>query len=792
MTRTDRFLIALLVVVAFLAAGAALAQEGAQTPGEALDDAIAVNDAQDAEIAASAARITLGEAKDAAQDSAILGLADRLTAVEELLAGPVPPVDPDPEPEPEPEPGPDPDPVPPAAFAVSLVDLDARTTTAIEGGRVTAAAGRYTIEAAESAQAPVAFLVNGAPCASENFAPFHACGDNNAAPLLIGENRVAITDGAGAAVTVVIVITGVEPDPEPEPEPTPDPEPTEPRETKLQGGPHYSSNVAMEQPFANILRAGQSRWLDGGDSWKEVDPSVLDPETGLPDFLPGGHPLTTDVILTGDHATRLEFDGDWIARADCEGDVEIGVVFAAAEMVTRRGPCDVRWTRDMAGGRTPYHNAISINRLNGTIANLRVCRVEDEARCEAGAILSSRFLAAARRYDVLRLMNWQHATTCLAQSVDDFAGPRANYWSNETPRAADKKPKPFCGMPIKAAFDVAIEADAELWFHAPMTLGAPAAYDSAAIGYDAGQYRAMARENAAAILESPEWDRYADAFVAALIASGYPADRPLYATVANEVWNFAGEYNPTTNYAWGIGEGMQTALGYSDARERHGYGVLISRFKVAIDAALARAGRAQDIVYVIESQAAWDYMTASALNAANRWVAHVGRDWKAERKGFAISVASYWAGDWGAFASPEEWQDRIAADPAGTMDAFERFIMEDPANFGAPWVYAVVDRHIAEAKKWSIPFLGFYEGGSHLERAPYIDAEWWKAFLWGPHGGRINAAVNAELARRIPGVILSDYVLAGPIGAGPWGEGPLGADNAYAKSWAQFMKGGAE
>lgn len=558
------------------------------------------------------------------------------------------------------------------------------------------------------------------------------------------------------------------------------------RRGPIQVGPHYPAGFNLEEPYANILHAGTSRWMDPGDGWKAVDPSILDRVTGLPRELPGGANLSSDLMFTGSDADRLSWDGDWVLKADCTGSVEIDISFAPAPLVRRKSPCHIEFTRDQKGKKTLYHHGVVINRLKGAVANLRLCRTENVQRCEAGIITSQRFADAVKGYDVIRYVNLQAASTALVSSVDEIAPPDAVFWGNATPREGTYKP-PFVGMPIKAPFVMSVETDTMAWVHAPISLGGPS-FDDPAIGRDVGKWRAAVKANVNSILESPEWDRYADAFVAALIESGYPADRPVYVALANEVWNFASEYFATTNYAWGFGEGLRETYGVQGHEIRTGYGALSARWRAALDAALARAGRDQNIVYLIESQAAWVEMSTSALAGAKWYVEHVGGDWAAASGDFGLSVASYWAANWGAYATPDDWKAKIAANPAGTMDAFERFIMTSPADFGAPWAFKVIAAHAAEAKKWGVPFIGFYEGGSHLERPDYIPKEWWTAFLWGPHGGRINAAVNEKLRQTYPDAILSNYVLAGPVGAGPWGEGPYGADNAYARSWDRFLR----
>lgn len=556
--------------------------------------------------------------------------------------------------------------------------------------------------------------------------------------------------------------------------------PVEPEPVKggIQVGAWFPQPWNVEQPYANLVHASGMFWY--GDGWSRLEPEHIDSRTGLPKSMAGNSALTSDLFFPNNDGVR-EWNGDWVLKADCTGNVRLNLLFAPSD-TKRLGNCHLAFTRDY-DAISKNHYGIQIANLDGTIANLRLCRAEDMVRCDSGTITSSRFEAGLKGYTDLRFMDLQSATTALIRSVDDQATIAATQWGVES-KALNGNP-PFVGMPMDAPFIMAVENGVIAWLNLPMTLGAPAVAVT-----DAGAWRSAGRDNALAILQSEEWDRYADALVASLIRSGYPEKRVLKIALANEVWNFASLYQVTTNYAWGVGEGLRSQ-GLQGYEIRTGYGALSARFRQAFNDALARAGRKQAVRYIIESQAAWDLMSADAIKGARWYVERSGENWETAREQFGLSVASYWAAKWDAFDTPAGWNARIAADPAGTMDAFRDFILTDPADFGAKWVFSAIARHKRVADETGVNLTDFYEGGSHLERPDYIPREWFTSFLWGEHGAEINETVNRTLRDTYPDLTLSNYVLAGAPGSAPWLDGLLSAPTPMMNSWKPFMKKGS-
>ncbi len=560
--------------------------------------------------------------------------------------------------------------------------------------------------------------------------------------------------------------------------------------TLLQAGPWVPAPWNFEEPYIDIIHASDARWSCGDLKTEALyDGGFLDARSGLPAAAPAGCTLTSNVYFTvGRNTGPLEthWDGDWVLDATTAGGgckAELALLYFPDSHITRRKPCRIEFTRDKASGATPWHMAVQIKRLDAPLETLRMYRAENEAALEAGKIYNPRFIAALAGYDIVRTMDLQQANRGNVRGPDQLAAPDAAHWANVAWKSPENIRHEYYGMPLEAVFAFGVEADAMVWAHAPLTLGSPVDILDPAVfdedpGKQLGNVNAAVSAAAQEILASDQWDAYADRFVAALEASGYRADRPLYVTLGNEVWNFSGQYLFTTNYAKALGNGLYgTEWGY-----REGYGAASARFKLALDAALARAGRAQPVIYVIEGQAANIATTRAALQAARDYLEAAGEDWAVHAPGFGVSVASYWGG-----YGPHLARDGV--DP-NDLAALEDWFVNGPANSVSTlqWNLAKWRGHAGEAAKYGVALIGAYEGGSHFERPEAMSRENFDAFVWGEAGARVNTAVNQALAEAFPGAILSNYVLCGPTGGQPWFEGPCGADTPMNESWAEWVK----
>ncbi|WDI31045.1 hypothetical protein PUV54_13900 [Hyphococcus flavus] len=561
----------------------------------------------------------------------------------------------------------------------------------------------------------------------------------------------------------------------------------------LQVGPWYPAPSNIEEPYINIIHASEMRW-SGGDMHTAdlLENGYIDLVTGLPSSLPNKNTLTSDVYFTANDKTF--YDGNWVLEwevADNER-ADLSMLYVADHLQKKTDRNRVEFKRDAASGATPYHAAIQIKRLDAPLTALRLYRAENETALHEGKIYNPVFIEAVSEYDIIRMMDLQEANRALVRGISDVASNDAAYWGNKSWESfvgADRAPlrPPYQSMPFDAVFSLGVEADSALWVHAPITLGSDLdIFSSDIFDQDVGKWlnniSAQVRLNATATLENQAWDVYADRFVQALILSDYPEDRPLYVTLANEVWNFAGQYNLTTRYALALGQGLAPEIGGGDART--GYGAASARWKLALDAALERADRNQRLIYVVESQAANPSTTHEALRAAKTYLMTQGEDWAAHSASFGVSVASYWG-------SVDFFKSSIDPNDTG---AIATWVLEGPPNHIAtlPWVLRMWKAHAALAENFGVPFIGAYEGGSHFEKPAEMRREIYKSFIWGEEdglsGGDVNLAVNQALAEAFPGVILSNYVLAGPTGGQPWFEGPIGVENPYEKSWGRLRE----
>ncbi len=564
-------------------------------------------------------------------------------------------------------------------------------------------------------------------------------------------------------------------------------------QTKLQIGPWSPAAFNIEEPFINIIHASTVSWEGGGKNTRELyEEGFIDPNTGLPVRLPNGATLTSGVYFTAYDKTY--YDGDWVLEWD--GDADIGMLFINNRYQRRISKNRLEFTRNAVDGLTPAHAAIQVRRLKGPLKSLRLYRKENETALKSGKIYSPRFIDTVSRGDIIRTMDLQEANRVFIRRIEDVATMDEFFWNNtlQQPKAFDF---PHRSMPIEALFALAAEADTALWFHAPLELGAHLSFFDPSIrggGVEehASKYSTLAEENVSAILDSPEWDRYADQVVAALVKTGYPPDRTLYTTVSNEVWNFALRYHFTTRYAWGFGKGYAAASGRSNWSYREGYGVLLARWAEALDAALVRAGRTQPVIYVVEGQAANPDTTTRALKGMKAYVEDRERVWADFAPRLGVSVASYWGSrqSWKAVMGEDEWPAAIASDPVGAAKRLADFYIGGPDHVIATksWVLKKFSNHAFQAEQYGVKLIGAYEGGSHDERPRYINGDFYRNYLWGPEGARVNTAVNDALAEAYPGIILSNYATVGPPGGQPWFDGFYDENNDMQRSWAKYER----
>ncbi len=567
--------------------------------------------------------------------------------------------------------------------------------------------------------------------------------------------------------------------------PTPPPIEPPPVETgvKLQGGPWYISPHNIEEIFINLFHASNVSWKQSGGITAEqlFENGTLNKKTGLPDG-PIDRTLTSDVFFTYDDKTI--YDGDWVL--ECDGDADLAVLFIQSSRVKKTGPCRYEFSRDAASGATPWHNMMQITAVRSPVTAIRLYRAENEEALKSGKIYNPKFVDEIRKYHIVRSMDMQETNRASVRDFDKLATMDACCWNNYEWQTG--KDRPFSSMPLEAVIALVIEADNSLWHHAPITLGAPTELDDIDLGIvdnpgeRNNQISMLAFSQAKAQLAQGEWEEYAKGFVEALDAQGYNEATPLYTTVANEVWNYAWQYQLTTTWASGVGGAYDNDL-------RFGYGLLLARYAMAVDEALRIAGRDQNITYVVEGQAANPWTTQNALAGVRAFIEARGENWDEWAPKFGVSVASYWGSHdvWRAAGSTDDWRNPT---PAFWVRVEDQVLNGPDTTTGTlNWVLAKFAEHEAAGAEYGVNLIGAYEGGSHFEKPSEMPSEAYRAWHWGEPGGRVNAAVNQALAEKYPNIILSNYVIAGPKGGQPWFEGPIGdEDNTMIDSWRQFQK----
>lgn len=554
----------------------------------------------------------------------------------------------------------------------------------------------------------------------------------------------------------------------------------------LQAGPWFMNPTNIERLTINYLLTGEESWrINHPRLGDKVSSAEIDPETGLPHEYHGSQPLVSGWYLASTQP-KEGFAGDWVIEIEGPGRVSIGLAKGTRRVSDRR----VEW--NFAPGESAVY--ASLSDIDGPLKALRIYRAEDEERLKAGKIWSGRFVEEISKYDIVRTMDIQNANGIMVRRADEIPPLGYHFWGNRKTSGTH-----FQSIPHEALVALAMEADVSLWFQASLFLGFPKDFDDLAEnekGYRHGEMRELARAHLDDILASPEWDKYADDFVAALITQNYPEDRTVYTSGLNEVWNFAGaSFFWNTTYCDAIGEVLTGAGGGGRAtQEREGYGTLMARWMMALDDALARAGRNQKVVYVIESHTASKSATRKSLDYAKRQIEQSGRKWSDYAPRMGVALTTYWGGArdtvWRSFKSPDAWKAAIEADPEGTAEAFADFQIKagKDVSLTPAWVVAKWQNHASQAAPYGVKVIGAYEGGPHQKRPKYIPKEWYEAYLWGPAGGRINTALNEALATAFPGTILANYALTGGTGGDPWFDGLDGEDNGIKRSWAEFQR----
>lgn len=472
----------------------------------------------------------------------------------------------------------------------------------------------------------------------------------------------------------------------------------------------------------------------------------------------------------------LSWDGDATARVEPAG-------LPAGARVETTGP---RRREITIPAGAPAGFRIEIFGLSAPVSNVRAWRKADDARVAAGGRFRPSFVEAVRRYGVVRTMDWTKVNGSYLTRVDRLPGPDAPFWGD--------------GVPLEAQAQLGVEAGVVLWTNAPAYLGASDGLIKA-LKAEPDQRRrvSLIAGEAAAIVASDEWDRWARRLVAALDAAGYPADRPVIAELSNEVWNWGAAFSAQSELGWGITEWLAIA-GFDGQPMRPGYGYLSMRLAAAMDAAVkASANPDRKWSLALGTHTAWAPQTKWALQGADLYF----RDNEGEhlKPRIGLATTTYWTGAltiepgagnlYGATDQQDYWRRLkadIAADPAGLMERLaDWLIRSQEAPYNVRGQIRLNGGHAALIEAWGGFFLGNYEGGSHdayYGGDPEI-AAFATAFNRSAARARVTRAMAAAWFAAFPNAILANYVGQGAMHPqSPWSDAGPGEDTPEEAAWA--------
>ncbi|MEO1251113.1 MAG: hypothetical protein AAFW81_02055 [Pseudomonadota bacterium] len=616
--------------------------------------------------------------------------------------------------------------------------------------------------------------------------------------------------GAAAALAATALIAGiitVRAHGETQRGPTAGDRPSGERAFLLQIGPHALAAYNAEEPLIDLSKAWGGNWraeLRNGDILSETElraQGFIDPETGMP----VGEPENFKNYIGPRILAPARSFPDFYAGAyamEWEGSAYGFLGGQPRDLETRIGARKLTFAVrfDSASGR-----GVGFSRIRGDgLKSFQIYRSKYKKRLRDGEVWSPVHVDNMRNYDVIRTMDYQATNGTPVRSFADVAKPTDPGWGRFLGLGWPASGR--FGAPYEILVDLAMRAEARLWLVAPPMIGSPFhladprfRFDDNPDRVDPEKIRAAAKAAGAEILASAEWEAFAGEAIDRLVEGGYPADRPLYLEVGNEVWNTAGNFALHTHYAGGIGQSIR-----DDWNVREGYGALSARWASAFERALEERGRDQDVVYVLAGQTAWAGTTQLALTGYEHQLKAMDlrRDAFFAKTGVAITnyhsctntFAEKQFGPLDAPGTRRAFEAAIRDDGEALMRALHDYCLNARAGaHSLHWVLSKWREHATIAKNAGVDFIGAYEGGSHdmlasdLAASPTIRS-WWTDFHWGPLGADVVRQINLSLIEAFPGVMLSNYTGMGDIGGHPWDDGHYSKDTAMLQMWREFYR----
>jgi hypothetical protein len=516
-----------------------------------------------------------------------------------------------------------------------------------------------------------------------------------------------------------------------------------------------------------------------------VAQGVINPETLLPTTLVGPSVTFFDAILGLEHYAADwypdDFAGRWFVTWDGQATLSLPGMVGQGITVNQVNANRLEILRNpgQRGNGLLFVNSIT---PGSGFGNVKVFREADEAMLNVGHGCRSRLVNDYKRYKVLRFMDWLDANTTGLRTVDQLKTVNCAYRGN-MPRKLSRHTNYKCwGYPTAELFDLVNACDSAMWYNVSPWVGADVGlcdiFD-ANEAYTANRYLAYqnyGQANAAAIIASNEWRRYADHLVANMQAKNYPLGRMFVLELSNEPWNtvfdeITGYYRGVANAVVGLGEAAVDGNAYMAAN-------LAKHFQDALNA----AGRStQRWRIAINTQHDGPSLTTRAWTAFRKYFTDRGMDaapWAA--KG-AISTALYVAGIYDRgyglqqTADPAQWlvnfKARIQANPTLLRQQARDFHLNGPNNrSGAPaQLLAYIDLHIAAGAALGVTDYFIYEEECH--DLPYgqqwaggdpVLTDWHNQWCISSELAAVMSQFMASVATNHPNVWQSNFVGRGP------------------------------
>ncbi|MBI1392953.1 MAG: hypothetical protein GC152_09460 [Alphaproteobacteria bacterium] len=543
----------------------------------------------------------------------------------------------------------------------------------------------------------------------------------------------------------------------------------------------------VERPYADQVRGTPFTGLRA----RYFGPDGPKPELSLETLIERGHADPDGAIRSIPDGYQIvgygmfidpkaDAPGTYVLEWDGDPDADIISVTGYQQYNPRREPgrITVEFTEAMRGNLPFVPRVISV----GDVAAHGPLKF----RPSSDRILNDRARAEWSRYDIVRFMDLSAVNGSTQSYADETTSMDDPYWGGGF------------GWPLRAQVRAAMEADAAAWVHAPVMLGSEGKYVAA---------------DPDAALASDEWRKYARMIADAVVAEGYPTDKPILVEAGNEIWNLAPGFVQPTTYAAAIGKRYYPDRVPPSKGDRFGYGRISGALALALDAAFADTPYAGNWRLVIGT---WTEVgsgqTTEALTALKDHLDLAGRPDLMARAG--VATTGYWRGAFttaNGYAIVGYLPDDAKLNPEKNMygvdlftDYVKAMVEESTRDFdafakrGADFAIDVYlpdqlgwqKAHAEAAAAFGVPLIGQYEGGSHdvwrgpdYERrglSPSVHRRW--------HASDEHARVQRAAAEMFYGAFL-DAALSnfaaraavrewtgGPLG--PWSDGPSGGPDA--------------